>query len=95
MTMDSSQQALSNSTQAKVVACALCALLFVFCSFGQAQQPKKTPRIGIVAGSNANNPGASIEAFQRGLRDVGYVERKNILVEYRYADGKWIVSRRL
>jgi ABC-type uncharacterized transport system substrate-binding protein len=88
MTMDSSQQALSNSTQAKVVACALCALLFVFCSFGQAQQPKKTPRIGIVAGSNANNPGASIEAFQRGLRDVGYVERKNILVEYRYADGK-------
>ena len=49
---------------------------------------EKVPRIGYVTGSGgANNPGPNIEAFQQGLRDLGYIERKNILVEYRYAEG--------
>ena len=51
-----------------------------------AQQPTKIPRIGYVAGSDANNP--NINAFRQGLRNLGYIEEKNILVEYRYAEGK-------
>jgi ABC-type uncharacterized transport system substrate-binding protein len=54
-----------------------------------AQQPTKIPRIGYVAGAgDSKSPGAHIEAFQQRLRDLGYVEGKNILIEYRHAEGK-------
>jgi putative ABC transport system substrate-binding protein len=46
----------------------------------EAQQPKKVPRIGYLGG--ASNP-ARIEAFRKGLRELGYVEGKNIAIEYR------------
>jgi putative tryptophan/tyrosine transport system substrate-binding protein len=49
------------------------------------KQAKKIPRIGFVSVSNdPKNPGRNIEAFRQGLRDVGYEEGKNVLVEYRY-----------
>ena len=55
----------------------------------EAQQQQKVPRIGYVTGSgDANNPGPYVEAFRQGLRDLGYIEGKKILVEYRYAEGK-------
>jgi ABC-type uncharacterized transport system substrate-binding protein len=67
----------------------LCALFIALCPFAEAQQPKKIPRIGYVSGiGDANNPGPQVEAFRRGLRDLGYVEGKNILIEYRYEEGK-------
>jgi putative tryptophan/tyrosine transport system substrate-binding protein len=53
-----------------------------------AQQPKKIPRVGFVSGSG--DPKTSeryVEAFRQGLRDLGYIEGKNILVEYRFMEG--------
>jgi putative ABC transport system substrate-binding protein len=49
----------------------------------EAQQPNKIPRIGYVSGT-----GAYVAAFRQGLRDLGYIEGKDILVEYRYSEGK-------
>jgi ABC-type uncharacterized transport system substrate-binding protein len=54
-----------------------------------AQEPKKVPRIGWVSESgDRNTPGPQVEAFRQGLQDLGYVEGKNMVVEYRYAEGK-------
>ena len=53
-----------------------------------AQQPKKVPRIGYLAGSTPEPQSARIKAFRQGLRELGYVEGKNIVFEYRYAEGK-------
>ena len=72
----------------KVLSLVLGAVLFAFCFPVWAQQAARIPRIGIVSGSgNANNPGPSVEALRQGLRDLGYIEGKNILVEYRYYEG--------
>ena len=55
----------------------------------QAQQPTKVPRIGYVSGTgDAINQGPYIEALRQGLRERGYVDGKNITIEYRGAEGK-------
>jgi putative ABC transport system substrate-binding protein len=54
----------------------------------QAQQPTKIPRIGFLSGGFPTTNVARHEAFRQGLRELGYVEGKNILVEYRYAEVK-------
>jgi putative ABC transport system substrate-binding protein len=55
----------------------------------EAQQTGKIPRIAYLAGrGDPSTPDPLIEAFRQGLRDLGYVEGKNIVVEYRYAEGK-------
>jgi len=54
-----------------------------------AQQPAKVPRIGFVSATgDSKTPGPQVEGFRQGLRDLGYIEGKNILVEYRYVEGK-------
>jgi len=54
-------------------------------SFADAQQPKKLPRIGFVSGTGTpSNPGPGFEAFRQGLRELGYIERKNIIIENRH-----------
>jgi hypothetical protein len=69
----------------KIVFLALSAMLLAPCFSVSAQQPGKIPRIGYAAsGGDINNPGFIVEAFRRGLRDLGYIEGKNIVVEYRY-----------
>jgi putative tryptophan/tyrosine transport system substrate-binding protein len=73
----------------KIIICLFAAALLLTAFFAEAQQPGKIPRIGWVSGSgDLNTPGPQVEAFQQGLRDLGYVEGKNIVVEYRYAEGK-------
>jgi putative ABC transport system substrate-binding protein len=54
----------------------------------EAQQPKKVPRIGLLIPSSVSFLSARVEAFRQRLRELGYVEGKNIFIEYRYADGK-------
>jgi putative ABC transport system substrate-binding protein len=53
---------------------------------GEAQQPKKLPRVGILFVGGRDQP--HLESFKQGLREQGYVEGKNIILEYRYAEGK-------
>jgi putative tryptophan/tyrosine transport system substrate-binding protein len=73
----------------KIVSIALSALLFGLCFSAEAQQLAKMPRIGFLSGSGApSNPPMSEKAFRQGLRDLGYVDGKNILFEFRYAEGK-------
>ena len=54
----------------------------------EAQQPKKIPRIGFQAAASPAAISARIEAFRQGLRELGYSEGKNIVIEWRYAEGK-------
>jgi len=71
-----------------VISFALTALFYALCASAEAQQPKKVPRIGYLTGSSPSARSARIEAFGQGLRELGYVEGKNIVIEYRYAEGK-------
>jgi putative tryptophan/tyrosine transport system substrate-binding protein len=54
----------------------------------EAQQSNKVPRIGYLTGASVSAFAARTEAFRQGLRGLGYVEEKNIVIEYRYGDGK-------
>jgi putative ABC transport system substrate-binding protein len=54
----------------------------------EAQQPARILRIGILLAPTASVYSARVEAFRQRLRELGYVEGKNILIEYRYAEGK-------
>jgi len=54
----------------------------------QAQQATKIPRIGFLSTTSLAVVSARVEAFQQGLRNLGYVEGKNIVVEWRSAEGK-------
>jgi putative ABC transport system substrate-binding protein len=54
----------------------------------EAQQLTKIPRIGYLSGASLSAISARIEAFRQGLRELGYVEGKNIVIEWRWAEGK-------
>lgn len=70
-----------------LLAVVVCAILFAICSTASARQSAKIPRIGYVSGNSPATFGIE-NAFRQGLRELGYVEGKNILVEYRYQEGK-------
>src|SRR5438094_207424 len=67
-----------------IFVCLLTTAVQLTVSVVKAQQTARIPRIGFVAGSRE---GTSIGAFQRGLRNLGYIDGKHIQVEYRYAEG--------
>ena len=52
-----------------------------------AQQPTKVPRIGFLTGGSATQISARVDAFRHGLRELGYIEGKNIIIEWRYSEG--------
>jgi putative ABC transport system substrate-binding protein len=64
------------------VAVALCG------SVTQGQQTTKTTRVGYLAATAASVQAIRTEGFQRGLQELGYIEGKNVIIEYRYAEGK-------
>ena len=70
----------------------LLSILFVvvlLAVIAEAQQTAKVPRIGyLLRTGDSKNPGPQVEGFRQGLRDLGYIEGKNILVEHRYIEGK-------
>jgi len=72
----------------KIFRLTLGALLLSLCFPAEAQHAKKIPRIGLLSGGGPSPMLPTIEAFRQGLRELGYVEGKNIQVEYRWAEGK-------
>ena len=74
--------------QLKLLSVILAALLFGF-GVAEAQQPAKIPRIGYVSGTGSvSNPGPYVEALRQGLRDLGYTEGRDFVIEFRGAEGK-------
>jgi putative tryptophan/tyrosine transport system substrate-binding protein len=70
----------------KIIWIALGALLFALCASAEAQQPKKVYRIGYI--TNRTEIGPNEEAFRRGLRELGYIEGENLVIEWRFTSGQ-------
>ena len=91
-TVNSQRLAVTSKTGANprfrsIVICLLLTVLLFTISLAEAQQPTKIPRIGRLDGASPSDAGRE-EAFRQGLRELGYVEGKNIIIEWRSADGK-------
>jgi putative tryptophan/tyrosine transport system substrate-binding protein len=67
---------------------ALVALFIALCCPAEAQQVKKAPRIGFLAITSPRDMSLRMAAFRQGLRELGYIEGKTIVVDDRYAEGK-------
>ena len=67
----------------------LIASIFVSIQFAEAQQSRKVYRVGLLSVRSPSSDSTRAEAFRQGLRELGYVEGKNILIDYRYAEGKF------
>ena len=69
----------------KIRALTLCAMLFALCFSVEAQQPTKVYRTGIL--SAGAGLGITVDAFRRGMRELGYIEGQNLVIEWRFAAG--------
>jgi len=72
----------------KIFFLALCSVLFALGFSADAQQPTTIPRIGFLITSSPSVIAPRMDAFRQGLRELGYVEGKNIVIERRHAEGK-------
>ena len=72
----------------KITTFAFSAMLLALSFPADAQQPSKFPRIGYLTGATPDGQLDRIEAFRQGLRELGYVEGKDIVIEWRSAEGK-------
>src|SRR5882724_7286938 len=66
----------------------LCAMLLALCASADAQQPGKIFRIGFLDNSTASGSAVSLETFRQELSKLGWIEGKNITIEYRFAEQK-------
>ena len=74
----------------KTVICSWLTVCLLSVSLVEAQQqPSKVPRIGFLNATSASVESTRIEAFRQGLRELGYIEGKNIVIEFRHAEGKF------
>ena len=72
----------------KITVLTLCAMLFALCFPAQAQQAGKVPRIGFLDNSTASGSAVLVEAFRQEMSKLGWIEGKNITIEYRFAEQK-------
>jgi len=72
----------------KIIFLALCSLVLAPCSAAEAQQTGKIARIGLLDNSTASGIAVLSEALRQGLSKLGWIEGKNIAIEYRFAEGK-------
>ena len=72
----------------KVAGFCLCALLFLVSYPAEAQESKIFPRLGFLSANAPQNEKDRLAVFREGLREQGFVEAKNIFIEYRFADGR-------
>ena len=77
------------SAAGNTLICLVAALLLTTAPIAGAQQAKKAPRVGVLLALPHAAISDRIEAFREGLRELGYIEEKTVVVEYRYADGKF------
>src|SRR5690349_21248265 len=76
--------------KSKLAGFTLFALHVALCPPVQAQEPMKIPRVGYLTGTREptrDSPNSNRDAFRQGLRDLGYVEGKNLQIDYRYGAG--------
>src|SRR5215475_13569273 len=74
--------------KARILSCVLPALILTAIHLVKAQEPKKVPRIGWLTAAPLSAMAHRAEVFRQGLRELGYVEGKNIVIEWRSPEGK-------
>jgi len=82
------EEAEKESMKKQITVLTLWATLFALYLPVEAQQPAKVPRIAYFSAGSASSQASRLEVFRQGLRDLGYAEEKEIVIEQRYADGK-------
>jgi putative ABC transport system substrate-binding protein len=81
-------QARGNNKKAKALCFALWAMLFALCSTAKAQQATKVFRIGYLSNTDAATESIRSVGVRLALREIGYIEGQNVVIEYRYGEGK-------
>src|SRR5262245_55583990 len=79
----------STMKKAAVPSVLVAVVLLAVAAIAQAQQPSKVPRIGFLYAGSPSGQLLRVEAFRQGLRELAYVEGKNIVIEYRHAEGSY------
>ena len=87
MIIGNRQQAAGKRKRNQVFGFVLSSLILALSFHAEAQQQPKIPRIGFIM-ADAYGPDPRLDAFRQGLRELGYLEQKNLAVEYRFAEGK-------
>jgi putative ABC transport system substrate-binding protein len=86
---DSGNNLKSKIQNLKWLGLSVLAFVLVVCgAVAQAQQPKKVPRIGYLSTGYASSNSPNLQALREGLRQLGYVEGQNIIIEYRFAESR-------